>query len=286
MTATADSPAAPAADVHDGLPDPRRTLAFLTVALGIVMAVLDGTIVNVALPTIALDQHATAAESIWIVTGYQLAVAVSLLPMAAIGEAIGFRKIFSAGIVVFALASLACTYAPSIPVLTVLRVVQGLGGAALMSISGALVRFIMPARYLGRGISGIAVTVAVSGAAGPTIAAAILAVTTWHWLFLINVPLGIICFAVGRITLPETPANGRRLDILSIVLNVLAIGPLIAGLSVIGTLGIPWFVPAGLIVPGLASVYFLSAGSVRKRHRCFRWISSASAPSGCRSSPR
>lgn len=244
-------------DLHEGLPNPRRTLAFLTIALGIVMAVLDGTIVNVALPSIALDQHATAAESIWIVTGYQLAVSIALLPMAALGEAIGFKKVFSAGLVVFAVASLLCAYSDSLLVLTLARIAQGLGGAALMSIAGALVRFIMPARYLGRGISSIAVVVAVSGAAGPTIAAAILAVTTWHWLFLINVPLGVIGLIAGRATLPETPASGHRFDFASAALNALAIGPLISGLSSIGTRGVAWWIPTGQIVVAAVAGFFL-----------------------------
>jgi DHA2 family multidrug resistance protein-like MFS transporter len=251
------SPAAAAVDLHEGLPNPRRLLTFLTIALATVMAVLDGTIVNVALPTIGLNLQASAAESIWIVTGYQLAVSIALLPLAALGEAIGFKKVFAAGIVVFSVASLACAYSQSLPVLTGARIVQGLGGAALMSVSGALVRFIMPGRQIGRGIAGVAVVVAVSGAAGPTIAAAILAVTTWHWLFLINVPLGIICVAVGRVTLPATPAHGRRLDWVSVVLNVLAIGPLISGLSSIGTSAIPWWVAAGQIAIAFVSGYFL-----------------------------
>ena len=251
-----NSPAA-SADVLDGLPNPRRRLAFLTVALGIVIAVLDGTIVNVALPVIALDQHATDAESIWLVTGYQLAVAVALLPMAALGESIGFKKVFSAGLIVFAAASLLCAYATWLPVLVLARVLQGLGGAALMGISGALVRFIMPSRYLVRGISGIAVTVAVSAAAGPSIAAAILAVASWHWLFLINVPLGVLCFAVGRITLPETPSTGKRLDVGSVVLNALAIGTLISGLSSIGTRGVAWWLWAGQLVVAAITGYLL-----------------------------
>ena len=242
-----------AADRHDGLPEPRRTLAFLTVALGIVMAVLDGTIVNVALPSIALDQHASDAASIWIVTGYQLAVVIGLLPMAALGEAIGFRKVFSAGLVIFAAASLLCAYSNSLLILTLARILQGVGGAALMSIVGALVRFIMPAKFLGRGISGIAVVVAVSGAAGPSIAAGILAVASWHWLFLINVPLGLIGLAVGRLTLPATPASGKRFDGVSAILNALSLGPLISGLSSIGAAGLPWYVPAGQIVLGLGA---------------------------------
>jgi len=255
MTIAATSSAA--ADVHDGLPNPRRTLAFLTIGLGIVMAVLDGTIVNVALPTIALDQHATDAASIWIVTGYQLAVVVALLPMSAIGESIGFKKVFLAGLVLFAAASLLCAYSTTLLMLTLARILQGIGGAALMSIATALVRFIMPAKYLGRGIAGIALVVAVSGAAGPTIAAAILAVTTWHWLFLINVPLGIIGLFVGRITLPATPAHGQRLDVRSAALNALTLGPLISGLSSIGTAGVAWWLPAGQIMVAAVSGYFL-----------------------------
>ena len=255
MSVTA--PPAVAVDTHEGLPSPRRLLAFLTVALGIVMAVLDGTIVNVALPTIGGDLQATAAESIWIVTAYQLTVAMALFPLATLGEAIGFRRIFAIGLVVFSAASLLCAYSDSLLLLTLARILQGLGGAALMSVSGALVRFIMPARQLGRGIAGIAVVVAVSGAAGPTIAAAILAVTTWHWLFLINVPLGIVCFVIGRITLPETPLNGHRFDLVSAGLNALAIGPLIAGLSSIGTRGVTWWVPTGQILLSLVAGYFL-----------------------------
>lgn len=281
--------AAPAADLSDGLPNPRRLLAFLTVCLGIVIAVLDGTIVNVALPSIAADQHASAAQSIWIVTGYQLAVVIGLLPAAALGEAIGFKKIFGVGIVIFAAASLLCAYANSLPVLTVARIVQGVGGAALMSIAGALVRFIMPSRQLGRGIAGIAITVAVSGAAGPTIAAAILAITTWHWLFLINVPLGIICFAVGRVTLPATPGSGKKFDLASAALNALAFGPLIAGLSAIGSAGFPWWVPAGLIVVGAVGGYLLWQREAHEaapmlpidlfRIRPFRWSIIASITS-------
>jgi len=238
---------APAADLHEGLPKPRRLLAFLTVAIGIVMAVLDGTIVNVALPTIALDQHVSAAQAIWVVTGYQLAVVVGLLPLAALAEAIGFKKVFLGGILVFALASLACAYSDSLLTLTLARIVQGLGGAAIMCIAQAFVRFIMPARHMGRGVSGIAVVVAVSGAAGPTIAAAILAVASWHWLFLINVPLGLLCLVVGRVTLPKSPASGKRIAAISATLSALTFAPLIAGLSSIGQAGAPrWLIGAQL----------------------------------------
>lgn len=222
--------------VHpDGLPHPQRIFAFLAVIFTIVMAVLDGTIINVALPTIAQDQGASPAHAIWVVTAYQLAVVVSLLPMAALGEAIGFRKVYLGGIAVFGVASALCAMAPSIEFLAAVRLLQGFGGAALMSINAAVIRHIMPRDKLGRGISWIAMTVAVSAAAGPTIASAILAITTWHWLFLINVPVSIIALLIGFPTLPHTHKNGVKFDYISAILNVFTFGGLISALSSIGT---------------------------------------------------
>jgi len=239
----------------DGLPNPQRLLALLTVMLGIVIAVLDGTIVNVALPTIATEQHASPNDAIWIVTAYQLAVMVSLLPMAALGESIGFKKVFLGGIAVFGLASLLCAYSPSLLVLTLARILQGVAGAALMSVNGALMRFILPSQMFGRGLSQNAMVVAVSAAAGPTIAGAILSVASWHWLFLINVPLAVIAVGVGRITLPATHTTGASLDKWSALLNAAAFGFLVSGLSSIGTTGTPlWLIVAQLAIALVAGI--------------------------------
>jgi DHA2 family multidrug resistance protein-like MFS transporter len=239
----------------DGLPNPQRLLALLTIMLGIVIAVLDGTIVNVALPTIATEQHASPNDAIWIVTAYQLAVMVSLLPMAALGESIGFKKVFLGGIAVFGLASLLCAYSPSLLVLTLARILQGVAGAALMSVNGALMRFILPSQMFGRGLSQNAMVVAVSAAAGPTIAGAILSVASWHWLFLINVPLAVIAVGVGRITLPATHTTGASLDKWSALLNAAAFGFLVSGLSSIGTTGTPlWLILAQLAIALVAGI--------------------------------
>ena len=89
----------------DGLPQPQRSWAILTIALGLVMSVIDGSIANVALPTIAGALHASPAFSIWIVNGYQLAITISLLPLASLGEIIGYRRVYLAGLVMFTLAS-------------------------------------------------------------------------------------------------------------------------------------------------------------------------------------
>ena len=137
---------------QDGLPFPQRNWAILTIVLGLVMAVMDGAIANVALPTIARDLHASPAFSIWIVNGYQLAITISLLPLASLGEIIGYRRVYLAGLLLFTLASLFCALSHTLLLLTVARILQGFGAAGILSVNAALVRFTYPRAQLGRGI--------------------------------------------------------------------------------------------------------------------------------------
>src|SRR6267142_6586462 len=118
----------------DGLPIPRRYWAIATLLLAISMSVLDSSIANVALPSIARDFHASNAASIWVINAYQIAILAAILPLASLGEIVGYRRIYQAGLIVFTLASLGCALSTSLPVLSVARVVQGLGAASLMSV--------------------------------------------------------------------------------------------------------------------------------------------------------
>jgi MFS transporter, DHA2 family, multidrug resistance protein len=229
-----------AAEVRDGLANPQRLLAFATLGMAITMAVLDGNIVNVALPTMARGFAVAPESAIWIVNAFQLAVTVSLLPLAALGDMVGYRRVYWWGLAVFTLASLACALAPTFAVLTLARLVQGLGAAGIMSVNIALIRFIYPHARLGQGVGNMAVVVAVASAASPSVAAAILSVASWHWLFLINVPIGALALAMAARTLPATPRAAGRLDIQSVVLNALAFGLLIAGINRIGQGGSLW----------------------------------------------
>src|SRR6202030_1158527 len=136
----------------DGLPQPHRNWAILTIALGLIMSVMDGAIANVALPTIARDLDASPAFSIWIVNGYQLAITISLLPLASLGEIIGYRRVYLAGLVLFTPPPLVCAPSHTLLLLTVARIVQGFGAAGIMSVNAALVRFTYPRALLGRGI--------------------------------------------------------------------------------------------------------------------------------------
>lgn len=217
----------------DGLPLPQRYGAILTIVIGISMAVLDGAIANVALPTIATDLQASAARSIWVVNAYQIAIVVSLLSFSFLGDMFGYRRIYKCGLVVFVLASLFCALSNSLQMLTIARVAQGFGGAALMSVNTALIRLIYPQRHLGRGMGINSFIVAVSSAAGPTIAAAILSISSWKWLFLINVPLGIIALILAIRFLPPNASRSHkpRFDLPSAVMNALTFGLLVTALS-------------------------------------------------------
>ncbi|CAX25549.1 putative transporter, major facilitator superfamily [Methylorubrum extorquens DM4] len=215
----------------DGLPLRERLLALCAMALAISMAVLDGAIVNVALPVIARDLDVPASEAIFVVSAYQIAVTAALLPLATLGEIWGYRRVYLAGLAVFTVASLACAVSPNLASLTAARVAQGLGAAGIMSVNIALVRFIYPSRLIGRGVGNVALIVAVASAAGPTVAAAILSVAVWPWLFLVNLPVGLVALAVGARTLPRTPRSARRFDLRSASLNALTVGLLIVGLD-------------------------------------------------------
>src|SRR6476646_7347349 len=189
----------------DGLPLPRRYWAILGIILAIVMSVLDSTIVNVALPSIARDFGASAAASIWVVNAYQLAILKLLLPLASLGEIVGYRRVSQTGIIVFTLASIACALAPSLLTLSIPRALQGVGAAGIMSVNAALVRFTYPQRSLGRAIGINAFAVATASAVGPTIAAGVLAVAHWRWLFGINVPIGILALCLALWAWPASP---------------------------------------------------------------------------------
>ncbi len=220
--------------IPDGLPPSTRWIAMLTVAISVGMTVLVGGVANVALPTIAHDLHATPAESIWVVNAYQLAVTVTLLPFASLGDIYGHRRVYCWGVVLFTIASLACAVAPTMPLLVIARVFQGFGGAGIMSVNGALIRFIFPRAQLGRGVGFNGLIVTGCSAAGPSVAAAVMALTSWPWLFYVQVPLGAISFALSVRFLPRTPLAGAPFDPPSAVLNALTFGLFITALDGVG----------------------------------------------------
>lgn len=222
--------------VQDGLPARERLPALLVIILGIVMAVLDGTIVNLALPDITRELHATPAQSIWVINAYQVATLALLLPLATLGDIVGYRRVYLAGMAVFTLASAACALADSLTTLALARVLQGLGAAGIMSVNTALVRLIYPKHLLGRGIAINSLVVATASVAGPSIAAGILSVGSWPWLFALNVPFGLLSLWLGRKALPQNTAKaeGLKLSPLDVLLNALMFGLVFLGVDGLG----------------------------------------------------
>ena len=240
---------------QDGLPVPQRHWAVGTIWLALTLSVLDGSIANVALPTIAADLRSPAADSVWVVNAYQLAIVVSLLPMAAVGEMVSFRRVFLLGIIVFTLGSLGCTVAHSLPMLAAARAFQGFGAAGIMSQNGALVRFTYPSNMLGRGL-GLNALVASAGAAlGPTVASVILAVASWQWLFAVNVPIGILAYLLGRNSLPDNERSGS-FDLAGTLLNASMFGFGFIGIDLV-TRGGNISIGASLLTAAIAAAIVL-----------------------------
>lgn len=244
--AAAPAAAPGAAPEADGLAAGPRRWATLAILMGTFLGNLDASIANVALPTIAADLQAPAAHAVWIVTAYQLALAVAVLPLASLGEKLGYKRLFLAGLAVFTLASLLCAVAPSLPFLIAARVLQGLGGACTSTLVPALLRRVFPARLAGTGIGYLALTVAISAALGPTVAAGILSVADWRWLFGINLPIGMLAILLAARILPHNAGVPRTFDTTGALLNGAALVLLIVGLGGLGN--------AGRLAPALAAI--------------------------------
>ena len=226
----ADGIAAKMPSVEDLSPKQRRWAA-AAIFTAVAMASLDTAIANIALPAIAADLHVTPADVIWVVNVYQIAMVATLLPLAALGEIIGHQRVYMAGLVLFTLASVACALAWSLETLLIARVLQGLGGAGVMGVNTALVRFVYPERMLGRGFGHNALVVATAFTLGPTIASGILSVSTWPWLFAINLPFGLVAFLIGMKTLPKTVRATHRFDFFGALMASGCLGLLILGIG-------------------------------------------------------
>lgn len=263
----------------DGLPVPQRYRSMAVILLGISMAVLDGSIVNLALPGIVHDLRASAATAVWVVTAYQVATLVALLPCAMLGDLIGHRRVYLAGLFLFTIASLACAFSGTLPALVAARTLQGLGAGGLLSVNAALVRRTYPRHFLGRGIALNSFVVATASVAGPSIAALVLSIASWPWLFAVNLPLGIVVFSLGCSALPSVDIDptrqGERLSPLDVSMNVLMFGLVFLGADAMGayfTGTATWIGPgtsALLLAGGIAVGVFYMARQRRQTHPLF-----------------
>lgn len=189
----------------------RERVGLAAVLSAMALVVLDAGLLNIALPTIATSLGETPARTILAVSAYQTALVIGLLPCAQLAERIGWRRLFMGGLALFVGASILSALAASLPLLVAARMLQGLGGAAIMALGIALLRFALGPDRLGAAIGWNALTVALCAAAAPLLGAAILSVAPWPWLFLAKLPLGAVALAAA-VALPKVAPTRTSVD--------------------------------------------------------------------------
>jgi len=190
-------------------------VTLVVVTLSTLLVLLDASVVNVAIPQIVGDLDGTLDGATWVVAGYILAFAALLLLFGRLGDLLGRRRMFVWGVGIFTLASLACALAPSIGSLVAARVAQGVGAAMLTPSTLSLIKATFPKEKLGLAFGVEGVTAGVATALGPTLGGALTTSFSWHWIFLMNVPLGVLAIAAALLAIPESGDEGasRRIDV-------------------------------------------------------------------------
>lgn len=249
----------------EGLAGRERALAMAAIMTSTTMAVFDGAMVNVALPPIAHALAVPAQSAVWIANGYLLSAAMTLAVFAALARRVGFRALFAFGLGLFTLASLGCAFSSSLTMLTGWRIVQGVGGAATLSIAPAILRSVFPNRLLGRILGLHALLIAASTAIAPILGGTLLSLLSWQWLFAINIPLGIVALTLTIKTIPDNSASEHvPFDIAGAALSALMLGGFIMAANAFshpGQAETPLWSAAGYgsvaIATGLAFIWHL-----------------------------
>jgi EmrB/QacA subfamily drug resistance transporter len=240
------SPSVPGVDYS------RKWLVMAAVAMGILLSTIDASIVNVALPTLERELDTTFAVLQWVVLGYLLTLATLTLVVGRLGDMIGKKPIYTWGFAVFTVASLACGLAPSVEWLIGLRVVQALGATMILALGIGILTESFPPSERGRalGLSGTVVTLGI--VLGPTLGGILVDTLSWRWIFLVNLPVGIVGTWTARAWIPDLRPKGKqRFDPLGAVTLFVSLLSLLLALTLGQDLGfgaIPVIVLAGLSV--------------------------------------
>ncbi|MEO6469423.1 MAG: MFS transporter, partial [Acidimicrobiia bacterium] len=243
-----------AADSELTLGSARGRIALVATVGASGMAMLDATIVNVALPHIGADFHVGVSDLQWVLTGYLLALASLILLGGALGDRFGRRRVFVIGTAWFAVASIMCGFAPNIETLVIARVLQGIGGALLAPGSLAILQASFRERDRAAAVGAWSGLGGIAGAIGPFLGGVLVDGPGWRWAFLINLPLAAAVIICARVAVPETrdPHATGSLDVLGVLLAVAALSASTWALTEAGPRG--WTDPAVLGAGGLAVV--------------------------------
>ncbi|WP_163558144.1 MFS transporter [Halomonas sp. NO4] len=241
----------------DGLPGPERRLAVLALVLGTLMAVVDTTMINLALPSIARDLGVSGARAVWVTNLFQISCAAFLLVCAALSELVSRRRLYVAGLALFVCASLGAALSRSFEWLLVFRALQGLGAAATLSIGPSLYRAIFPSRLLGSALGLSALVVAGGYASGPALGGLVLSVADWPWLFALHLPLGLLALWFAWRALPHEPRRRGGFDGAGALLSITMLASVFLAMDTLGQGAPGWQALAWLAVCLVAGTLFL-----------------------------
>ncbi|MGA2930553.1 MAG: MFS transporter [Acidimicrobiales bacterium] len=249
--------APPQLGTDDPAGDRRRWIALIVVCLAMLMNALDGSIVNVALPDIQRSLHFTQSGLTWVVDAYLISFGSFLLMAGRLGDLIGRKKVFLAGVTLFTLASIACGSADSQAMLVAARFVQGIGGALSSSVIIALIVTEFPRAYERSKAMSAYIFVAVGGGSIGLLVGGVLTQTlSWHWIFFVNVPIGIATLILGRLLIVENVGIGIRQGV-DVVGSVLVTVSLMVGIYGIVTASrVGWSSPETIASLGIAVLLF------------------------------
>jgi DHA2 family multidrug resistance protein-like MFS transporter len=209
----------------EGLPGQARARVMIAVMMTTLMGVFDGTMINIALPSMAQAMQVPAGYAVWFANGYLLSAAMTLLIFAALAARYGTRPVFLAGLATFTLTSLGCALATTPEMLIGMRILQGIGGAATLSIAPAILRSVFPGRLLGRVLGLHALLIASSTAIAPVLGGTILDILSWQWLFAINLIPGTLALVLAGKALPGNVTSGLAgFDLPGAVLSATLLG--------------------------------------------------------------
>ena len=223
-----------------------NTKALLALMLSVAMVTIDISLTSTAVPAIANGLGVSPAQTIWVINIYYLTVVASLLPLGALGEIIGHRRVFLVGLGIFALGALASGLSETLTALMGARGLQGIGSAAVSATTPALIKTLYPADRLGRGLGLYAMVVGVAFTAGPTMVSVVLSVANWPWLYLGTLPFILLAMALAIKGVPNTDRANRAFDPVAALLCALLFAALLTALSSLGHLK-PFALMAGLL---------------------------------------
>ena len=234
------------------------TAALVVLALGLFMTLLDLTIVNIAIPSILDGLHATLDQVLWVLNAYSLLYAVLLITSARLGDIYGPRNLFAAGVAIFTAASVLSGFAQDATQLIVFRALQGVGAAVLAPQGMPLMMSLFPPEKRGGAFAVYGAASGIAVMAGPTLGGLLVTHFGWRWIFFVNLPIGVLTFALARLVIPDVrPGRKHRLDLVGVSLATLGLLGVIFGLiegqrydwgAVFGAITIPEIIATGLAI--------------------------------------